>query len=164
MSYPLPEPDIADMESFLAQVQMVFPILGFSFLQPKPNVSGGGATPGGSRSPTFVLNVPGAQAKAQEIGGEFVVLKGSTARKEGLKNWTTYRGLRDQLLNDGKLVPTADPQYFVFTEDVAFKSPSAGAAVVNAGNMNGRTMWKVVDTGETYEEWHDKKLATSDSE
>ena len=59
-----------------------------------------------------------------------------------------------------KLVATADPQCFVFTEDVAFRSPSPGAA----GNKNGRTMWNVVETGKTYQEWHDKKLATRDGE
>ena len=43
---------------------------------------------------------------------------------------------------------------FVFSEDGAFYSPSAGAAVVNAGNMNGQT-----EAGETYREWHEKRLA-----
>ena len=50
------------------------------------------------------------------------------------------------------------PELYVFAEDVAFSSPSAGAAVVNAGNMNGRTAWKVEQTGQTYQEWYDEKL------
>ena len=36
----LPESDIADMEYFLEQVRIVFPVLGMSFLQPQPVVSG----------------------------------------------------------------------------------------------------------------------------
>ena len=56
-------------------------------------------------------------------------------------------------------MPSDSPGYYVFTADVPFASPSAGAAVVNAGNMNGRKAWKVADTGETYEQWHAKKLA-----
>lgn len=30
---------------------------------------------------------------------------------------------------------------------------------MNAGNINGRTAWKVEQTGQTYQEWHDEKLA-----
>ncbi len=32
---------------------------------------------------------------------------------------------------------------------------------VNAGNSNGRTNWKVADTGETYQQWHGKKLGAA---
>lgn len=35
---------------------------------------------------------------------------------------------------------------YVFAEDVALKSPSADAAVVKAGDLNGRTAWKVLST------------------
>lgn len=157
---PLPEPDIADMEYFVGQLQMVLPVLGFNFLQPKPTVTlpNGGSTD--TDSPLFVLSVVGAEAKAREVAGEFIVLKGSTARKEGLKSWTSYKALRDQLVAEDRLVQSDQPDYFVFNEDVAFSSPSAGAAVVNAGNMNGRTSWKT-ESGETYQQWHEKKLAAS---
>ena len=47
---------------------------------------------------------------------------------------------------------------FVFSEDGAFYNPSAGAAVVNPGNMNGRTNGQT-EAGETYREWHEKRLA-----
>jgi hypothetical protein len=78
-----------------------------------------------------------------------------------LKSWTSYRALRDQLIADGKLVPDGNASLYTFADDVPFSSPSAGAAVVNAGNMNGRTAWKVAETGETYQEWYDKKLAAA---
>ena len=159
---PLPEPDVADMEFFLGQMQMVFPILGFGFLLPKPTtIEGSGGVVAGEESPLFVMNVPGAQATAKEIGDEFVVLKGSTARKEGTKSWTSYRALREQLMSEGKLTQGAEPNTLVFAENVPFSSPSAGGAVVNAGNINGRRMWKRADTGETYQEWSDKKLAAA---
>jgi len=35
--------------------------------------------------------------------------------------------------------------------------------VVNAGNINGRTAWKT-ETGVTYQQWHEKKLAAADTE
>ncbi|WP_145214934.1 GIY-YIG nuclease family protein [Planctomycetes bacterium TBK1r] len=158
----LPEPDIADMEYFVGQLQIILPALGFNFLQPKPIAipsNGGGSTD--PESPFFCLTVVGAEAKAREVAGEFVVLKGSTARKEGLKSWTSYKALRDQLVAEGKLIDSNQPDYYMFDEDVAFSSPSAGAAVVNAGNMNGRTSWKTADTGDTYQQWHEKKLAAA---
>jgi hypothetical protein len=141
---------------------MVFPILGFGFLLPKPTtIEGGSGVATGEESPLFVINVPGAQATAKEIGDEFVVLKGSTARKEGTKSWTSYRALRDQLVSEGKLISGSEPTTLVFAENIPFSSPSAGAAVVNGGNISGRKMWKRADTGETYQEWSDKKLSAA---
>lgn len=158
---PLPEPDIADMEYFLGQLQLVLPVLGFSFLQPKPTIILAGDQSVLPESPLFFLNVVGANAKAREINGEFIVLKGSTARKEGLKSWTSYKGLRDQLIGEGKLTEGQLPGFYVFIDDVAFSSPSAGGAVVNAGNINGRTAWKT-ESGETYQQWHETKLEIAD--
>ncbi len=154
---PLPEPDVSDMEYFLDQIQMVFPVLSFGFLQPKPS-SVETTELIEIESPIFTLTVMGATARAREISGEFVVLKGSLARKEGPKSWTSYRNLREQLLIDGKLRESHQPEYFVFTEDVGFSSPSAGGAIVNAGNINGRISWKIEKSGHTYQEWHDQKL------
>ncbi|MFN3159209.1 MAG: DUF4357 domain-containing protein [Rubinisphaera brasiliensis] len=47
-----------------------------------------------------------------------------------------------------------------------FRCPSygtEGGAVVNAGNINGRTAWKT-EAGETYQQWHEKKLAAADTD
>lgn len=154
----LPEPDVADMEYFLDQVQLIFPVLGMPFLQPQPVVEGG--VPGSSqRSPQFVIAIAGAKATAVEADGEFVVFKGSTARKQGVESWTSFRALRDELVEEGKLVPSADPNYYQFAENVAFSSPSGAGAVVAGRNTNGRTSWRIESTGQTYAEWHDAKLA-----
>lgn len=159
----LPEPDVADMEYFLEQVQLMFPALGMSFLQPKP-AYGQAPWPDGGLSPRFVMRDGDKQAVAVEADGEFVVLAGSLARKQGVQSWTSYRGQRDALVASGKLVESTDPTCFVFAEDVAFASPSAAAAVVAAGNRNGRTYWKVEGTNQTYADWHSAQLpdATAD--
>jgi hypothetical protein len=156
---PLPEPDVADMEFFIQQVQMVLPVLGFSFLQPKPLQ--GPELRGPDESTRFVMRDVGTDAHAIELAGEFVVLKGSTARKQGVESWTSYHALRDRLVREGKLIDSPDPDYFVFAEDVAFGSPSAGAAVVAARNTNGREKWRVEGDGQTYGEWHEAKLASA---
>lgn len=157
---PLPESDIDDMNFFLEQMQLLLPVLGFSFLQPVPTHEQlRDAAEGETISPLFVMSPVGTAATAREYQGDFVVLKGSTARKEGIASWTAYRQLREQLVQDGQLVSAADQRYYVFQQDVAFKSPSAAAAVVFAGNQNGQLVWKIKDTGQTYRDWTEAKLA-----
>ncbi len=109
------------------------------------------------RPPVFEYSSGEAVAKAQEINGEFVVFKGSTALKISKKS-DGYRKLREQLIQDGKLVGDSDGNLLMFTEDVVFNSPSAAAATVNAGNMNERTAWKIAATRQTYEDWHQAQL------
>lgn len=159
---PLPESDIDDMNFFLEQMQLLLPVLGFTFLQPVPTHEQlRDAAEGEAVSPLFVMSPVGTTATAREYQGDFIVLKGSTARKEGVASWTAYRQLREQLIQDGQLAPAADQRYYVFQQDVAFKSPSAAAAVVFAGNQNGPLVWKVKDTGQTYKDWTEAKLATA---
>jgi hypothetical protein len=151
----LPEPDEADMEFFLGQVQMVLPVLGFAFTQQSPTAQ---PQPGSAVSPLFEMGPVGTSATAQEVDGQFLVLKNSTARKQGVESWTSYRGLRDQLVAEGKLANSGQDGFLVFTEDVPFASPSAAAAVVFAGNQNGRKAWRVKDTNQTYQEWKEERL------
>ena len=154
----LPESDRADMEYFLEQVQLVLPVLGFDYLRPTPTPQS--ADKDTERSPLLVMNEVGASARAYEIGGEFVVQKGSTARKSGSPSWTSYVGFRESLIAQGKLVPHTDELY-QFADDVAFQSPSGAAATVAAANRNGRVCWKL-ETGQTYAEWKEAQLESAD--
>ncbi|MAT68954.1 MAG: hypothetical protein CMJ58_05465 [Planctomycetaceae bacterium] len=144
----LPESDVADMEYFLDQIRLMLPVLGFDFLRP----------PATQDQPTQAAQVPaltmsevGVTAHAKEIDGAFVVLKGSTARQNGAPSWDSYVSLRDELVAQGRLMPK-DAESLEFADDVEFSSPSAAAAVVAAGNRNGRITWKLND-GRTYAEW-----------
>jgi len=157
----LPESDIADMEYFLEQAQMLLPILGMTFLQPQPTYDARAAVTG-EQSPRFVMNEVGASAMGAEIEGEFVVFQGSTARKQGVESWTSYRGLRDRLVAEGKLINGTSPDYYVFAENVGFASPSAAAATVAARNTNGRYAWRVELTGQTYADWQESRLIAAD--
>lgn len=153
---PLPEADVADMDYFLEQVVMMMPVLGFRFLQPSPRVEPAPVV--APESPLFRLTAAGVRAEARVIDGQFVVLKGALARKQGVESWTSYRGQRDELLQSGRLVEGSDPQFLVFAENVPFDSPSAAAAVVLGRNSNGRIEWKVADTGRTYAGWQETQL------
>lgn len=154
----LPESDIADMEYFCAQVEMVLPVLGHAFLQKAPSVFQVIESAKADQSPMFVLRRSGADAQAREINGEFIVLTGSTARKSGVSSWTTGKALRDQLLDEGKLAEGPTAELLRFTENVAFSSPSTAASVVLGRNANGRLEWVADQSGATYAEWQDSKL------
>jgi hypothetical protein len=158
----LPESDVADMESFLEHVQMILPVLGFDFTQPKVDVASAEKSGGaGDISPVFTLSVAGAKGRMRQIGSNFLLLKGSTGRKEGVTSWVSFKVLRDELVASGKLVPSsADPLFYEAAEDIELKSPSAAAAIVAARDTNGRQSWKLEGTGETYQAWFEKTFPT----
>ena len=153
----LPESDVADMEYFLEQIKLMLPVLGFDFLRPPATREYGKEA---EQSPVLTMAEVGANAHAKEVDGTFVVLKGSTARRNGSPSWDSYTALRDELVARAKLVPR-DNDYFEFAGDVEFTSPSAAAAVVAAANRNGRITWKL-DDGRTYAEWKQAQVAEAE--
>ena len=164
--YPLPEPDTADMEEFLANVSMLMPVLGFSFTQPPPTREDQYSTVDSREiSPTFFMSPVGTKAFAREINGEFVILKNSTARKEDKAGASPgYRLLREQLREEGKLQEEEGGQFLIFAEDVPFTSPSAAASVVNGNNLSGPLSWKIEKSNKTYRQWQEDKLKEIESE
>jgi Domain of unknown function (DUF4357) len=157
----LPESDRADMEFFLEQIGVILPVLGFDFTQAPPIPPINSKPTATQPQVQFEMAAVGVKADAVEADGEFIVLKGSTARLGGTPSWTSYKGLRDKLLADQKLVESGQPNILTFAENIAFDSPSAAAAVVYAGNQNGRIAWRVKGTGQTYKEWQDGQIAMS---
>jgi Domain of unknown function (DUF4357) len=161
----LPEADRADMAFFIEQLRTVLPILGFDLFRP----AGGRpmSQPGADgASPVFELNSVGVRATASELDDGFVVLAGSTARrdsnarrdsKEGFPKG--YWAFRDQLVRDGKLVEGPEDGHYHFAANVVFPSPSAAAAVVLARNASGPQEWKLRGTGQTYKVWRAASLA-----
>lgn len=161
----LPEPDIADMEYFLAQIQMILPVLGFTFAIPLPkiNIVQNPESPD-SISPVFHFNYAGSNAEAQEVNGEFIVFEGSTARKAHTNSLAeSYIQIREKLLKEGKLVDSQNPDYWVFAQNVPFQSPSTAANIVGGASLNGRQHWKVKNTGESYAQWQDEQIKKAEA-
>lgn len=164
----LPEPDVADMEYFLDQIKMLLPVLGLSFALPPPialtTIEPAIQINQDTRdvrieSPIFHMSYAGVNADAQEINGEFVVLKDSTARKATTQTLaSSFVQRREQLYKDGRLVDTGDSDYWVFAQNVPFSSPSTAANVVGGAQLNGRTTWKLKDTDKTYAEWQESQI------
>lgn len=158
---PLPESDEDDMEFFLNQVQLILPVLGYNFLNPQKKFV---SEEDEEKAPTFILESVGAEARAREIDGEFIIQEGSTARIEGTDSWDSYIDLREQLVKEGKLVPGNEDGYYRFTDDVTFNSPSAAAAVVCASNKNGPKVWQIEETGQRYKDWQQEKVEKAESD
>lgn len=164
----LPEPEIADMERVLDEIEILLPVLGFDVLRPAGQEAGGPSraeTAGAiivvtaDRDALFTFTEAGTDAKAREASDEFVVLAGSLAKRqevpscgEGLKR------RRAQLLADGVLVPADDVKFLRFTADTAFDSPSGAAGTVYGGNVSGNRYWKHATTGQSYGDWRKRRI------
>ena len=133
----LPEADTSDMEDFVARLQVLLPVLGIQFIRPTPKLSPptdrlGSVDPSdqstipidgataraspirerptveGEASPIFKFSSTSIRAKAVEIGGQMIVLKGSQAQlHEQASLGSNVRTYREQLKRSGKLVPSA---------------------------------------------------------
>lgn len=165
----LPEPDIADMEFFLNQLLLLLPVLNFSFANPTPmtitslNIAPLTHTsidPSAESNPLiFAASGSEYSAEAQEVDGQFIVLKGSRARKMEMSSLgETYKDMRAGYLTDGRLVAHIDGVSLEFTTDVLFKSPSAAANIVSGTSVNGRNFWKVRGTSQTYNQWDQTRV------
>lgn len=137
---PLSEADRADAEWFLAEMLVIFPVLGVDAFEAAANQACSTA-PGKDEAPTLFLRERGADGRGQEIADGFVVFKDSRARLTEVPSFHDYlRDLRKQLVEREVLV--ADRESLVFSQDYRFTSPSAAAAVLVGGSSNGRLAWK----------------------
>ncbi len=155
----------ANMENFLEYTLMVLPALRIDcFLAntrpAKPAISVF-LSEADEHPLLFELRTPkhGIEATACLENGEFVVQAGSICRREWSQGSSdhNYAKLFNELVSTGVVVINEGRGRF--TENYAFKSPSAAAAVVNGRPANGTTEWKIVGSGKTYKEWEEEKLA-----
>lgn len=162
----LPESDKADMAFFMDQIRIVLPVLGFDFLRESPRPSSPSLeqqitnSPSSIDSPRFTIESGklGVKAHGQQIDGLFVVMKGSKTRGEWIKtNTGSYQVLFDRLVASKVLIPDNDG-HLIFTEDYAFDSPSAAAAMIYGRSANGRSSWRIESTGQSYADWQDQQL------
>ncbi|MAT64230.1 MAG: methionine sulfoxide reductase [Gammaproteobacteria bacterium] len=154
----------ANMENFLDYVMMVLPALRIdSFLAQTRPGSGQAATIAATSpqdNPVFELYTPkhDIRATARLENGEFVVQAGSQARHawESKLAEHSYATLFQELVTTGVLREEGEVR--VFSDNYAFRSPSAAAAVVNGRPANGTLEWKLQGSGRTYKEWEAEKL------
>lgn len=138
---PLSEADRADAEWFLAEMLVIFPLLGIDAFE---SAAGQARSVEGGEDDGFMtlyLRERGADACGREVADGFVVLQGSRARASEVESIHEYmRDLRQQLQERGVLAPEGGQ--LVFTQDFRFSSPSTAAGVLVGGSANGRLAWK----------------------
>lgn len=177
----LSEADIAKMEAFLDNLLIVLPAVRVDMfiqrLRPAarliPDIVQGGRTtpadpaavPVAQAAVRFVLAAPkrGIRATAILIDGEFVVEAGSTARASWVGQGSHgYGQLFDELRRANVLAPQSDG--CIFTQNYAFRSPSAAASAVNGRSSNGQVDWRTEADGSTYRDWEAGQLAQGQTE
>lgn len=148
----LSEADRADMEAFLDDMLLIYPVLGLSAFEATTSTAEAAA------SPRLFLTGKDAQAEGREVSDGFVVYEGSLARLDTVPSVHTYLVThRQNLIDEGLLVPHGEHQLRL-TQDWIFSSPSSAAGVLLARSANGRIEWKD-DTGITLKELQDRLIA-----
>ncbi len=158
----LSEAQISDMEAFLEQLRIVLPVLGVNVIRGRATTAS--AQRATEESPVFTLKNAKykVDARAQQIGDEFTMLKGSrvvatwagTGKAESTKrSYASHRARHQRLVADGSIDVRGDVG--ILTRDVPFGSPSTAAAVALGRSSNGRLEWKCEDGG-TYGDWENR--------
>ena len=132
----LGEADAADMEAFLAEMLVVYPILGLSAFEMPVQQPG----------EKLVLTGVDASATGQRTAEGFLVFAGARARKTLVESAQAYQKavtLRQELLDTGVLVEDGDG--LVLTQDYVFSAPSLAAALLLGRTANGLKEWKTAD-------------------
>lgn len=163
----LSEAQVSDMEAFIDHLQVILPVLGIDAI--KVRLDPGPAASPDVRSPIFELTNAkrGVAARGQQVGGEFLMLEGSTIVGSWVGTGSTesteraYAALREkhaQLIADGSI--EVQGPIGKLTRDVPFRSPSGAGAIALGRSCNGRISWRAAD-GRTFGEWEDRGLDSS---
>ena len=146
----LSEADRADLESFLSDMLLIYPVLGLNAFEKVDEASAGTSTE------QLHLTARGTQATGQETSDGFLVFKGALGRLDAVPSIHAYGlELREGLKTAGVL--TEDGEFLRLTEDHLFSSPSTAAMVLMGRSANGRILWKD-KSGKTLKDLQDQAL------
>ncbi len=147
----LSEADTAEVESFLDDLLLCLPILGYGFFEAAPAAEG--------RTVQFVLKGKGIEARGFESAKGFVVRAGSQAvreDKEAPSIRTYLKETRAELVRQGVLVDRG--KTYEVSQNYTFSSPSTAAGVLLGRSSNGRIEWKTPD-GRTLKSIQDEQVS-----
>ena len=135
-------------DAYWQDMMLCLPVLGVDFFEPPSGIH---------EHDLLEATSAGIHAKAYEDSFEFVVRKGSHAKKGETRTIQRYLSeLRRELLSQGILLDKGG--FYEFTEDYHFSSPSTAAGVVFGRSANGRTTWKDA-AGRTLRELQAQRVA-----
>lgn len=139
----LPRSERDAMEEFLEPVRTLLGALGFPLLQPIAASVESNERPSAVGETRLQFRMPKRQIAADGAVTDegFVVYAGAIGDGEARHHLGKgYRARREALILEGTLV--RDGEIVKLTRDVLFDSPSAAAAVIAGGAMNGREAWR----------------------
>lgn len=156
----LSEAQEAAVESFIANVKMVLPVLGVDILRSANAPTSQLSTPTVD-APIFTIERPRREINAQlkVVDGELFLLEGSRVTSQcnikgsapsTLRTAAKIRAAHQKLIDDGSFV--VEGLSALVTRDIPFTSPSAASDVVLGASTNGRREW-VTNEGLSYGDW-----------
>lgn len=160
----LPEADRSDMDFFVAQLQIVLPVLGVNAaIRGRGAPASSGPAADDLASPVFRLaqGKLGVDARAQQIDGEFTLLHNSVVvgswrgvgkAESTMRAYASYRAQHERLVVDGAIL--VEGQVGRLTRDVVLSSPSTAGAVALGRSCNGRREW--ISPGGSFGEWESR--------
>lgn len=133
------ESDRAEMEEFIEYIKLLVNTLGHKVFEEKREFK-----PKQKQATFFIKAARGADGQGEPSSDGFVVFKGSKAAASIVNsmapNFTTFR---QKLIAEGVLIDKGE--YFEFTDDYIFSSPSTAASMLMGRNANGLSEWKSKD-------------------
>lgn len=133
------ESERAEMDEFIDNIKLLVNTLGHKVFEEKRELK-----PKQKSNLFFIKAVRGADAQGEPSSDGFVVLKGSKAASTTVNSMAaSFVKFRNTLVSDGVILDKGD--YFEFTEDYIFSSPSSAATIVMGRNANGLVEWKLKD-------------------
>jgi hypothetical protein len=147
------ESDRAEMEEFIENIKMLVNTLGHKVFDEKREFK-----PKQKHEIFSIKAARGADGQGEPSSDGFVVLKGSKAAATIVNSMTaSFIILRQKLIDDGILVDKGD--FYEFSDDYIFSSPSTAAVMVMGRNANGLTEWKQID-GKTLKDFENNEKTT----
>lgn len=140
------ESDRAEMEEFIENIKMLVNTLGHKVFDEKRELK--------QKQKQEIFNIKaarGADGQGEPTSDGFVVFKGSKSASTIVNSMTpSFVKFREKLIEEGVLINKTE--YFEFSEDYIFSSPSTAAVIIMGRNANGLTEWKQKD-GKTLKEF-----------
>jgi predicted GIY-YIG superfamily endonuclease len=161
----LPESEQAYMEEWLDWVKILLPVLGYDFAVPVPDVATDNEEIkpiSQDVTPTLKLKMDkvGVNAKLHQINGEWIIISGSTMRKETQASLSdSLVELRKSLLSDGIIIEDeTNENYWKFVKNYPATSLSMAASLIAGAQYSGPGAWVIEETNEAYWQWRKRQL------
>lgn len=147
------ESDRAEMEEFIEYIKMLVNTLGHKVFDEKREFK-----PKLKQDYFYIKAARGADGQGEPTSDGFLVFKSSKASSTLVNSMTpNFITFRQRLIDEGVLIDKGE--YFEFSDDYIFNSPSTAAVMIMGRNANGLTEWKNKE-GKTLKEFETSEKTT----